>query len=183
MLTTPSLSTLYWNDRTFSGSLKLILFPLLFAAGFYWVTQPVPGVEPIPGPSFEAEIAPYVLPVAGSLAAIGLLILVRRYLFVRRVLTEGSVIKAKVEKMETVETRTDNDASTSYKHTYRRTYFATVSFTINGTPVTKCIRLPLSPSANQVLEGKDVELVVHPSSPTKPLIKSVYQDRPKLGRR
>jgi len=177
MLPFPKFSDLYHADRTIRGSLTLLVMPLLFAAGFYWVTQPIPGVEPIPGPSFEAEIAPYVPLVTGTLAAIGLLIFLRRYYFIRSVLSDGLVVKGMVEKMESTETQTNSSSSTTVKPIYRRTYFATVSYLVNNSPHTVCLRLPNSPSAHQVFEGRETELVVLPSTPGKPLLKAVYARR------
>lgn len=178
MLSFPKFSDLYYADRTIRGSLTLLVMPLLLVGGFYWVTQPIPGVEPISGPSFEAEIAPYVPIVGGSLAVLGLLIFLRRFLFIRSVLASGIVVKGMVEKIETVETETSKDSSHGFRN-YRRTYFATMTYSVNGLAQKVCQRLPHSPSANQVLEGREVELVVLTSAPSKPLIKSVYAGKAK----
>lgn len=175
MIPPPSFSALFWNDRTIRGSIQAIVMAVLFAGGFYWVTQPVPGVAPIPGPSFEEEIAPFVPLVTGTLAAIGLIVLLRRYLFIRNTLTRGIIVKGRVEEMDMVETQTSDGNTPAFQRNYRRTYFATVRYSLtDGTPRTACIRLPNSPSAHGVFKDKDIDLVVLESSPTKPLIKSVY---------
>lgn len=174
----PRLSTLYWDDRTIRGSIHAIVMAALFAGGFYWVTQPIPGVAPIPGPSFEEEIAPFVPLVTGTLAAVGIVVFLRRWFFIRSVLTQGVIVKGRVDKMETVETQTNDNSSTSVRPTYRRTYFATVRYALSdGHPRSACIRLPSSPSVHGVFEDKDIDLVVLESNPNKPLIKSVYARR------
>ncbi len=167
-------SDLYHADRAISSGIQLVVLALLFAAGFAWVTQPVPGVEPVPGPSFEREIAPYVPLFTGALAAIGLLVFLRRFLFVRSVLASGVLVKGRVEKLETTETRTNSRSATADRPIYRRTYFATISYLVNNAPYTVCIRLPNSPSVYQVFEGRETELIVLPSAPGKPLLKAVY---------
>ena len=176
-LPVPSFSTLYWKERVFRGCINAIAMSVMIAVGIPWATQPQPGVPPLENVIQMQEMAKWAPLVGAVIGTIALLILVARYFRIRNILTDGIIVKGKVDKIETYESRTDSQSTTSTP-TYSRSYWATMSYQVNGQAYQVCQKLPHSPSTDGALEGKEIELVVLESAPSKPLIKRVYATKP-----
>ncbi|MBL9113974.1 MAG: hypothetical protein JNJ83_03135 [Verrucomicrobiaceae bacterium] len=175
----PSFSALYWKEGLLRGCVTAIGLAVMIAVGIPWASQPQPGVPPLENVIEMQKMAKWAPLLGAVIGTVALLILVTRYLRIRSILTDGIIVKGKVDKIETYERRTDSRTVTSTP-SYSRSYWATMSYNVNGTPHQVCQKLPYSPSTDGALEGKEIELVVLESAPTKPLIKNVYAVRPSI---
>ena len=177
----PSLYALYWHDRAVRFYINGMIFMVLLGVGIPWATTPVPGSPPLDPSSPEklaAEWAPLVTPVIGVLM-LGLLLLRRS--FIRRTLSEGKQVTGKVEKVDTYSRQINSDSNVTERPRYEHSYWATISYEVNGSPYKVRLKLPYSPSTDGVHEGLTVDLMVLESSPKRPLIKSTFQLKtPKL---
>lgn len=173
----PGLPTLYWRDNIIKGVINTASFMLVVAAGFVWLKPPNP---PPPGVdlSFEIEMSKWVPVGALTIAAIAALVLLWRYLWVRKVLTEGTTIKGKVENVDVYEREASHsDTTPAFQRPVVRSYWVIIRYTWKNEEKTVSIKLPNSPSVYGTFKGHDIDLIVHDSSPGRPLIRSVYLGR------
>jgi hypothetical protein len=173
--TLPSLYSLYWNDRAIRFYVNGIIFMVLVGGGIPWATTPVPGAPP-QDPASPEVIAAKWAPLVTSVVGIVLLsFLLMRWSIIRRTLSHGRLVKGKVEKVETYSRQINKDSSASETRHYTHSYWATISYEVNGIAHKFCLKLPFSPSACGVIEGRETDLLVLESSPHRPLIKSIYE--------
>ncbi len=172
----PSLGSLYWNDFLFGFCLKICGFGIVVAAGFWWLGQPMPNAQPLPGSSFEASISAKVPPIALGVAGLALIVAAWRYLRVRRIFIEGEIILGTVDELKTDVWRSSANVDQSHgsKSTTRRSHFATIRYAIRGIERTKRWKLFHSGDSYGLKKGGQAELMVLDSSSNKPLIRSVY---------
>jgi len=173
----PSLSTLYWNDRAFGRWAKTIGFSLVVAAGMWWATRPVPGALVTENTAFDAEVGKAVPPIALAVAGVALVLLILRYLTVKKTLTRGIAIQGLVEHIDIYSREQDTDRTPGQKRSYVRTYWATLVYTFGGKERRVKLKLPNSGFTFGLSKGRETDLMVLESSPDKPLILSIYQNR------
>lgn len=173
----PSLSTLYWNDRAFGRWVKAFGFSLVVAGGMWWATRPVPGALVTENTAFDAELGKAVPPIALAVAVLALVLLVWRYLVVKKTFTQGTIVKGVVEDIEVYSREQDADRTHGQKRSYVRTYWATLVYNFAGKERRVKVRLPNSGFTFGLAKGHETDLVVLESRPDKPLIRSVYLKR------
>lgn len=175
--TIPSLPSLFWRDLPFKRAANTTGFMLMVAVGFLLVTPPNP---PPPGVdlSFEIAMSKWVPVGAFTVAAVAALILLRRYLWVKKVLTEGTTIKGKVEDMEVYEREANHsDTTPAFQRPTIRSYYAVIRYTWKGEDKKVSLKLPNSPSVYGTFKGHEVDLIILDSAPNKPLIRNIYLGR------
>lgn len=168
----PSLRELYHRDFTFGRALKTIVGGLVGVLGIHWATRPVPGVVIEDSPDRAAM--PYIMIAAAIAALIAIVVAVLRHRTLCRTLQTGLLLKGVVEAADAYERRTDDQTDLDYTRTYSRSYVITVGYVFQGETYHQRIRLPLSPSTYGAMQGKEVDLVLLPESPSKPLVREVY---------
>jgi hypothetical protein len=173
----PSLSTLYWNDRAFGRWAKALGFSLVVAAGMWWASRPVPGALVTENTAFEAELGKAVPPIALAVAGLALVLLILRYLTVKKTFTQGTFIKGLVEDITVYSRELDSDRPLGEKRSYVRTYWVTLAYTFAGKERRVKLKLPNSGFTFGLAKGQETDLVVLESRPEKPLIRSVYLKR------
>ena len=181
----PTLSMLFWNDRIFHRAVYFAGFALMVAVGFWWVSRPMPNAPPPSVDlSFEKAMAERIPPVALAVAALALLVAGLRYLRVRKVFTEGSLIRGTVQelKSESFQTTANVDQSHGTKYRTVHSYYITLRYTAQGVERTVRQKLPNSGFTFGLREGGEVELMVLDSKPDRPYIRAVYL-RPSLKAR
>jgi hypothetical protein len=173
----PGLQKLYFNDLAIRRGLNMLGFGLIFAAGMYWVTRPVPGPQPPIDRSFDDALAK-VGSIGGLvLAGVGLLIFLTRWRRVRQILTEGVPVRGMVDSLDFIEiTHRDKESVIGTRHT-RRSHYATFTYEAIGQTWTVRQKLPNSGFVFGLVKGQPTDLIVHEWMPEKPLIKSVYLGR------
>lgn len=169
----PGLSKLYWCDLTFRRAVTACGFGLLVAAGIWWLA-PVSSPDPSVDLSFEIAMGKWVPPVGLMLSAVGMLVLAWRRRLVKKILTEGTIIKGVVEKLESHATRTNDDDHAGVKPIYRHSWWATVRYMAGGREWRVTLRLPGSGFSYGLAKDGETELSVLDSKPGKPLIRAVY---------
>ncbi len=173
----PGLPSLYWRDITIKRAIDTAGFMLIVAAGFRLLAPPNP---PPPGVdlSFEIAMSKWVPVGALVIAALASLILLRRYLWVRKVLSQGVAIKGKVESMDVYAREASHSEHTpAFQRSTIRSYYAVIRYAWQGVDKIVRLKLPNSPSVYGTFEGHDVDLIVLDSTPDKPLIRAVYLGR------
>lgn len=181
----PGFKHLYWNDRIIRGAVNNIGFGLMVLAGMWWISQPQPNVAVVRSPedlAFDAQLIVVGKLIGVALVVVSALVLVWRYLWVKKVLTSGITVKGTVEKLENAAFRT-NEGSVS-KPAYRHVYWATVRYAVHGMEQEVCIKLPNSGFTFGLVQGRETDLIVLDTSPRKPLIRAIYTEsaRPMPGR-
>lgn len=176
-LSIPSLKALYWRDTIIQRSIKTAAFMAVVTFGFIWLAPsgpPPPGVDL----SFEIAMAKWVPLAALAIAALALIFLARRYLWVKEVLTHGVPIKGTVEDLDVyAREASHSDNAPAFQRSYIRTYYAIIHYDWNGQPKKARIKLPGSPVVYQISKGKVIDLIALDSAPDQPLIRAVYQGR------
>lgn len=172
----PGLISLYWRDFTIKYAVHAGAMGLLLAGGIQWASQPVSPAQP-PVPSLEAALADKVSLGALVLATLAMIVLVRRYQWVRKVLSQGKIVKGTVEEIDVYSRRTDDHTHTSRKPTYTHAYYVTVRYpTFRGERKVR-LKLPNSGFVYGITEGGETDLIVLESAPDKPLLRAVYLGR------
>lgn len=172
--TIPGLKSLYWNDAAIRRSANAFGFGLIIAAGMKWASQPVDtGLPPIDN-SANLEFAKWVILGGLVLSALGGLILLWRYLWVRKVFTQGITLKGMVENIEVHSWSQESSSSSSSKSVTRYSYYATLRYDMQGKERKVRLKLPNSGFTFGLAKGKETDLVVLDSAPEKPFIRAVY---------
>lgn len=127
--------------------------------------------------AFDAEIGKMVPPIAIAVAVVALVLLILRYLTVKRTFTQGTIIKGLVEDLEVYSREQDTDRSPGQKRSYVRTYWAILVYTFAGKERRVKLKLPNSGFTFGLAKGRETELVLLESRPDKPFIRSVYLKR------
>ncbi len=174
----PGLKELYFRDLTIQRAARTMGFFLFAAAGIKWATQPVEAVVKVENSPFEIWAAQWGPSVAVGIAAVAAVILIRRYLWVRKVLSDGIIIRATVEDIDTyTRENSHSDTTPAFDRSYTRTYVATIRYAWHGLEKKRRFRLPNSPSTYQIAKGGPVDLIALESDTDSPLIRIVYQGR------
>jgi hypothetical protein len=173
----PSLSTLYWNDFGVGRWAKTFVFSLIAAFGARWATQPAIDAPATPDAAFDANLGTWVPVGALVVAAVAMVLLVRRYMLVKKTFAQGSTIKGLVEHIEIFSRENDTDRSPGEKRSYTRTYWADLVYTFAGKERRARVKLPNSGFTFGLMKGGETDLMVLESKPDKPLIRSVYLKR------
>ncbi len=174
----PSLKSLYRLDRTIERAANTCGFCLFAAAGITWATQPVASVVKVENSPAEIWAAEWGPTVALIVAAVALIVLVRRYLWLKKVLGNGITIKGIVEDVDMYSHEASHsDTTPAFQRSVIRSYYANIRYAWQGVDKKARLKLPYTPSTHQVFKGKEIELIVLDSAPDKPLIRSVYLGR------
>jgi hypothetical protein len=173
----PGLFSLYHRDQVIRLSLNAFGFGLLVVGGIQWASQPVPGAPKNDSMPFGVPEADFISMIGLGLSAVGALVLVWRFLRLRKILGQGTLITGKVEEVETSEFEVHNSSSTPNQRSYRRVYHVIVRYTAKGEERRARFKLPNSPSVYKLFKDHDVELSVLDSAPNNPLIRIIYLGR------
>ena len=124
---------------------------------------------------FDIWFATFGSPVALAVAALALIVLVRRYVWVKRVLTTGTIIQGTVEELDTYEREANyHDTTPAFQRPKIRTYYATIRYQWQGVTHDARFWLPLSGSNYKIFKGKETDLIILDSSSNKPLLRPLY---------
>jgi hypothetical protein len=150
---------------------------LVVILGFRWAESsgsPPPGVDL----SFEIAMAKWVPVGALIIAVLALIVLARRFSWVRTVLRDGVAVTGIVENVD-VHTREaqHSENSPAFQRATIRSYYAKIGYNWEGADKQVRLRLPSSPFVHGIAKGGNVELLVLASAPDKPLIRTVYFNR------
>ena len=174
----PNLQTLYWRDISINRAARTVGFSLFVAAGIKWATQPVASVVKVENSPLEIWVAVWGPTVALVVAALGLIFLVRRYLWVKKVLSEGDVIKGTVQEVDIYSREASHSSNApAFQRSMIRTYYATICYTWQGVDKKVRFKLPNSPGTYGIAKNGDVDLLALESAPGKPLIRQLYLGR------
>jgi hypothetical protein len=172
----PGLLSLQANDLFFKRAMNICGFGVIVAVGFWWFGRPMPGVPPSVDLSFEIEMARVIPPIALGVSLVSLLLAAVRYLRVRKVFTEGVVVRGVVEELKTDTWQTSANMDQSYrkKTSTQRSYYATIRYAVRGPEQKVRLKLPSAGFTFGLQKDGEVELMVLESQPEKPLIRAVY---------
>ena len=173
----PGLVSLYRNDLIIGRAANTVGFGLMVAVGMWWASQPVAPVDPAAPPPPGAEEAPWIIAFGLILSAVASIVLMWRWLRVKRIFRHGAVIKGMVENLEVSSYTTDSDSNSSTKPTTRHSYYITLRYTAAGAEHKVRLKLPNSGFTFGLMKGKETDLSVLDSAPDKPLIRAVYLGR------
>lgn len=174
-ITFPSLRKLYGRDFPFYRAINAVFGGIIVTVGFYWATRPIPGVAIEPSP--ERDAMPYIMLAATVVAVFGAFFAIRRHRTLGNTLRNGLLVKGMVDKKDVYVRRTDDQSDSYDSPSYSSSYVITVSYGYNGESYQKRIQLPLSPSTYGAHQGKEIDLVLLPETPAKPLVREVYLGR------
>ena len=171
----PSFKSLYYIDSTIGRAGFTTLFALVAAAGFYWVSQPVNAMVKVENSPLEEWVMQWGPAAALGVAALALLILVRRHAWLKKILTQGTPIKGTVEDVTIYEREAPKSKNApAFGGAKIRTYYTTIRYTWQGKENQVRFKLPFSPSTYQITKGGEVDLLILESNPKKPVIRKVY---------
>jgi hypothetical protein len=174
----PGLMALRRRDHIIERALKTAGFMVVVIAGFIWAAPsgaPPPGVDL----SFEIAMAKWVPVGAAIIAILASIVLARRYFWVHKVLREGVAVRGILEDVDVYTREAKSSENTpAFQRATIRSYIAVVRYTWEGSAREARLRLPNSPFVHGLAKDRDVDLIVHPSAPRKPLIRAVYLGRP-----
>lgn len=175
--TVPGLFLLYRNDFTIGRAVKAFVFGIIVSIGVRWATQPVASNLPPIDNSMDLMIAHWASLGGLALSGAAAIILIWRYLWIRKVFTQGSLIKGMVEDISVHAWTTDSDSTTNRTGVTRHSYYASILYQLQGEKRKVRIKLPSAGFVFNIVKGEETELMVLEESPGKPLIRSVYLNR------
>ena len=183
--TLPGFGSLYFLDRPLRRAVTAGGFGLLFAIGIRWVTSPQPNaVVKVEHSPIEIWVMQWGSVIGLVVAALALLFLVRRFLWIKKVLSHGITIKGTVEDVDIYSREADTSSTTPmFRRPKIYTYYALIRYSWQGVDRKVRFNLPYSPSTHNLFKGRDTELMVLASSPGRPLIRSVYLEPIGIRRR
>jgi hypothetical protein len=171
----PGIRTLYYCDRTFSRALRTFGFCLFATFMIRWATQPVPSAVDIVKSPFDIWMAELGPPVALVVAVLALIVTVRRYFWVRKIISEGTIIQGTVEDLDIYEREASHsDTTPAFERPKIRTYYATIRFNWRGADHQVRYWLPYGASTYKIFKGKETDLILLDSAPKKALLRSLY---------
>lgn len=170
----PGLRLLYQRDITIERAINTIVAAFIGAAGILWATQPSQSPPPGVDLSFELMMNQWA-PLGGAVvAALGGIVLWRRHGLVKRILTQGTTLKATVADLEISTHTLPSDTASPMRRPTQRAYYATLHYSVNGMDQTVCLRLPHAGFVYGLVKGQQTDVMVLEWMPRKPLIRSVY---------
>lgn len=173
----PSPKSLYRADLIIRRAVSTFGFMLVVAAGVRWATQPArAGNAPI-DLSMDAALGDWVPVGALVVAVLAALVALQRYLWVKKVFTQGIVVRATIEDLKVHAWQTDSKSVAGGKTAPRYSYWATLRYAVHGVEQTKELRLPNSGFTYGLAKGGQTDLIVLEWSPNRPLIRAVYLGR------
>lgn len=171
----PGFRTLYWQDFTIRRAFNGMIGGLILAAGIWWMIQPVPNALPQAEPPPEVVYGPWVCVGGIVFSVLAGLVLIRRYQFVKEILTHGITVKGTVEDVDVyVATHRTTGSSTT---TTTRSYHVTLRYEVQGLERKLRVKLFHSPGTYGLKKEGEVDLIVLESAAHKPLIRAVYLGR------
>jgi hypothetical protein len=171
----PSIKSLYYIDPTIQRAIGTCLFFLFAAAGIKWATQPMPNAIPIEKSPFDIWIADLGPMVALIVATLAFLILIRRYLLVRKILSQGTPIKGTVVEVDMYEREAPrSETRSAFDVAKIRSYYTTIRYNCRGADRQIRLKLPFSPSTYKIAKDNEVDLILLDSAPKSPLIREMY---------
>ena len=171
----PDFRSLYWSDFTIRRAVVPIIMGLMLAAGMWWMVQPIPNAVPQEEVPPEIAYAPWLAAGGLVVSAVSALVLVRRYLLVKKILGEGSAVKGTAVKVDRYDSNRDRNSSTStLQFTTSYVYYVTIRYEVQGVERKVRLKLLFSPGTYGIKEDGEVELLVLDAKPRKPLIRAMY---------
>jgi hypothetical protein len=171
----PSLQSLYYVDPIISRAAKTGVFSVVAAAGIHWVSQPVPSVVKVENSPAEIWVMQWGPAIALVVAALALLVLVRRHAWLKTILTHGTSIKGTVKDVTIYEREAPkSENAPAFGGAKIRSYYTVIRYDWKGAENQVRFKLPFSPSNYQITQGGEVDLLILDSAPKKPLIRKVY---------
>ena len=176
----PRLRTLYWCDFLVMLACNAAVAALVVALlihGFKPATPTDPKIYVSPPEAFVGE---WGSTVALAVAGLAFLILVRRYLWVKKVLSKGTLIKGIVRSVECRkrDANADRRGEALVRPRIVRNDYATIRYAAGGGEWEVNVGLPGSNTFFNVIAGHEVDLLVLDSAPTRPLVREVYLWQP-----
>lgn len=180
----PGIQSLYHLDPVIKRAASTLGFSLFAAVGIHWVSQPAPSVVQVEQSPLEIWVLKWGPTVALVVAALALVVLARRYFWVKKVLSEGTTIKGTVDEVTIYEREAEkSENSPAFGGAIIRTYYATIRYSWQGAENKVRLKLPYSPGTFKVAKGGEVDLILLESAPKKPLMRAVYLDPIGIRRR
>lgn len=181
----PGIRSLYFLDRPLRRAVTACGFGFLFAIGIRWVTAPQPNaVVKVENSPIEIWVMEWGVVIGLGVAALALFFVVRRYLWIKKVLSQGTLIQGTVADLDIYSREADSSSTTpAFQRPKIHTYYAVIRYAWQGTDRSVRLNLPHSPSTHKLFKGRGTELMVLDSSPGRPLLRSVYLDPIGIRRR
>ena len=173
----PTLLALYERDFTFGRAANAAAVALPAGFGIHWAGQPSDSaVVQVERPPVEDMIVQWAIPGGIAIAAVAVLILVWRYLWIKKVYQNGVIIKGMVEDVDvyTREISGRSETQSAFKRPTISSYYAVIRYVWLGTGKTIRRKVALSPSFFNIYIGKETDLILLESAPDRPLIREVY---------
>ena len=159
-------------------------FSLLAGFGMRWAGQPQPNAVIVEHAPEMAYIQQWAVPAGLLIAALALMVLVRRYRWIGKTLRQGTAIQGIVRNVDIYEREAERTSTTpAFGAAKIRTYYAEIGYTCQGVEHRVRFKLPFSPPTYQMAVDREVDLIVLDCTPKKPLIRKVYLGdvRPQKG--
>lgn len=176
-VTMPGFRSLYWSDLVIRRTLHAATMGAMLAFAGWFMHQQAPAALPDAEQPIETVYAPWIGVAGITLALLAGLLVLRRYLLVRDILRNGDTIPGIADVVDVYDTNMHGDSHT-IKTTPTYAYYVTIRYEVQGDARQARFKLLHSPSTYGIRKGEKVELLVLPSVPHKPLIRSVYLGRP-----
>ncbi len=169
----PSFRSLYWADFTIRRSITAMGAGVMLVVGIWWITQPVPNALPQEVPPPEVAYRPWLVAAGVTLTALAGIVLLWRYLLIKKIICHGVTVKGTVDLVERFDTNSRSNKS-RIQTTPTYAYYVTIRYTMHSRERKFRLKLLHSPGTYGMKQGEEVDLLALDWVPERVLIREVY---------
>lgn len=168
-----SLTTLYKLDRSFARLANVAGILLVASVTLGWAFFQMRSFVTVESAGIDTHGILSGAVGGLSLVLLSLALMLCRHHWLLKVVTEGTGIRGKVQRIDTHTTRLPAEKHTPWTPRISHTYSIIVAYECGGTIRQARLNLPSLPGG-PFTEGSEVDLLIHESAPGKPLLRHAF---------
>lgn len=171
-----SVTTLYGLDRPFARISNFIGIVLVITVTLGWFSSQIKAVVGAENPGIETQVLTWV-PAAGlGTIVLALCLLLRRYNWINNILSHGVTIKGVIKKIDVKTSRLPAEKHAPWTPRLLHSYDAVIDYDCGGVGRRVRLKLPSLSVGTTIAEGAEVDLIVLETAPSKPLLRTIFQN-------
>lgn len=171
-----SLTTLYKLDRPFARLANFAGIMLMGSITLGWAHFQMKSFITVESAGIDTHAIQWAAVAGITLVPLSFALLLRRHHWLFKVVTEGTIIKGQVQRIEVHTTRLPAEKHAPWTPRLSHTYSVIVAYECGGVTRQTRLKLPSLPGGDSLPEGAAVDLLVLPSTPGSPLLRQAFEN-------